>query len=138
MVKRWPLLLVALAVVAVLAAWYRSSGEAIGPGGYSRVRLGMTEDEVTNAVRLPPGVYTKALMTCAVSVRAQKGLPFDEMCDREAGPGTVTRRDWSGDRYDLCVAFDGDGAAVGVYLFEVDRPSKPSSFLDRILDLDGL
>jgi hypothetical protein len=39
---------------------------------------------------------------------------------------------------ELCVAFDGDGKAVGVYLFEVDLPSTSPSFLNWLRSLLGL
>lgn len=152
MVKRWPLVLAglaaALAMVVVLAVWFSAPGEPIGPGGYSRVRLGMTEAEAERAVGLPPGLHTQdpragitlPSMARGVSLKAQKGLLLESLREREkADPESITHQSWSGDGYSLCVAFDGADEAVGVYLLEVYKPyNPPPTFLDRLRALIGL
>lgn len=137
--KRWRLALVVGMVLAisVAAAWLlRETATPLPVRAYSRVRLGMTLDEVENAIGCPAECYGIQLSMRVAKVERQTGLRYESLCD---GPGRrfiadreqLTVERWTWDEHCIWVAFDGGGRVVGAYLLE-DRIWQRAGFFDRM------
>jgi hypothetical protein len=94
---------------------------------YSKIKLGMTEQEVVAAVGLPPGYYEGEVPRPLSMSRwvkppplRQSGISYEELDN-----GGLDLRAWVGRDYVVWVAFDRQGRAVGSFLLELYPEGSP-------------
>lgn len=131
-------IILAIVVVFVLLAGLWVSG-LFSPGpirAYDRIQLGMTLEEASDVIGVPPGHYDGRRYPRGTTegpfrkIVRQSGLPEDRVQDG------VKYEDWIWLEYAISVAFDQNGKVVGYYLFELNDYSNVSLF-DRLLKLIG-
>jgi hypothetical protein len=119
--------LVLMLLLGAIAQLWR--GPAIGPAGYARIREGMTQAQVADAVGLPPGDY----------VGGREGLFSVHVIDSWDCDSNLPDADrlysdtWSGDRYILAVRYGTDGKVAGCALAEIGMADESAlgTFLRR-------
>ena len=114
--------IVILGVMCYLRPW-----DPIGPFGYYRIDLGMTEPEIAAVLGDPAKEYRRSRHIGGITspgvvtvLDSETGLPFEDLPqrygERARNGENVTMKQWWGSRYTIDVAFDEDGLAVGIYL----------------------
>ena len=137
--QRFVIGVVIVTLAAVLAFTWVGWREVTTPEpvrAYERLRLGMTKDEVINAIGVPPGNYTnnESGRTYFERIR-ESGMPFEKL--RSA---SVTVELWMWKDHSISVAFDEAEKTAGFYLFWMTDYSQPyqPSFIDRVREFLGL
>jgi hypothetical protein len=132
-------LLIATLLIVPIGGWvvWRALYVPEPVRAYERLRLGMTREEVTQAIGMPQGNYgSRDLplgMIASTSVNREAGLSQADLGRRWT---EVILEVWTWDEYWIAVAFDFNGTAVGHYLY--DCTYAPPSLLDRLRQFIGL
>ena len=130
--KRLPVALGLALLVLGVVLWDCLPWEMTGLLSYWRIELGMTEPEIVGLLGSPStehrvsrhigGVTSPG---CAEVLYRESGLPFEDLPkrfgDKARNGQDVTVRQWWSRNYAIDVAFDENGAAVGVYLMKLRR-----------------
>jgi hypothetical protein len=118
---KWLLILGALVLVLIALRMARSYFESPWARAYSRIKLGMTLQEVQYAIGVPPGYYEGEEPLPPSMDRHLKTPPLRQSgLDFEGRQGDDPNLEaWIGRDYCIWVVFDERGAAVGSYLFEL-------------------
>jgi hypothetical protein len=121
LVKTRPYIHLLMGVTVVLLAFgvtvrLLRLGDPISPRAFERLRLGMTELEVENAIGLPPGDHSQGAAYRGRSAWRSRSVGAAAMM-------TATWKYWGGDSFVISVAFDPQGAAVAYELWGV--PAAP-------------
>src|SRR5262245_1571537 len=131
--RKWKLLgLGALILLLLAALWHARPWDPIGPFGYLRVHLGMTDPEIAAILGAPSTDYRNSRHIGGITspgmaavLARESGLPHSQLPRRfgtKAQNGqVVTLRQWWGSHYAIGAAFDEQGKAVGVYLLRLER-----------------
>jgi hypothetical protein len=121
-----------MSLVLIGGLWYFQPWDLIGPLGYRRLHVGMTETDITDVLGEPAKEYRSSWHVGGITspgavtvLDSESGLPFEELPQRY-GEKTrhgqnVTLKQWWGSNYAINVAFDNDGLAVGIYLMTFRR-----------------
>ncbi len=111
----WAGLLVALAGVGLVGAWWLIESDPASTARYTRLRLGMTEEEVLNVLG-PPSWRPKMIPSGDL-----------EMFTTVASQGDVEGicQEWTGKRYTISVFYSDDRRVRGVALEEPVHETLP-------------
>jgi hypothetical protein len=110
-----PALLVAIGAVALLVAvaWYALETArvvTIGPAAYARIGTGMSQQEVGDAIGLPPGDYRTRAHRPGGSRYTEWS---EEAAEDELGAAaTDSQLRWECDQYSISVGFDEAGVVT--------------------------
>ena len=131
MKKKWILLgLGIFGLLVFVPLWYYKAWELIGPFGYCRIELGMTENEIAEILGPPSREYRRSRHIGGITspgaaevLFLESGLPFSDLPkrfgDKTRNGQSVTVKQWWGREYAIDIALDENGAAVGLYLMKL-------------------
>jgi hypothetical protein len=134
--RKWLLMLVALVLLLIASRLAISRYfESTWARAYSRIELGMTIQQVEDAIGLPPGYYEGEYPRPPSMGRFVRTPPL-----RQSGIVFKSRRvddhklhAWIGRTYAIWVIFDDQDTAVGSYLLEQYPDSFRESWFSRWL-----
>ena len=107
---------------------------------YERLRLGMTLEEVESAIGREAGDFRKniddnQIYLYDVEPIRVSGIPYVEPWSWS--PHNRNWQRWTWEHLQICVFFDSEGKAEGIYLLKLNYYFKPT-FFDRMRELLGI
>ena len=134
--RKWLVMLVALVLLLIASSLAISRYfESTWARAYSRIELGMTKQQVEDAIGFPPGYYEGEYPRPPSMGRFVKTPPL-----RQSGIDFESCRvddhelhGWIGRTYAIWVIFDDQDTAVGSYLLELYPDTHRKSWFTQLL-----